>query len=124
MEASLYIIEDLKNGDRPVLQLIEAFISETNYISRYDPTKVYSKGELIFIEDTLTKYPSVYEATLDGVTGTFNPFQWKAISLLSFIKSVSENNITVSDMEPLDDDVSMWIKPIRTKRMHIPTSLL
>lgn len=124
MEARLVLCEDLKRGDRPISQLLEAFINETNYINRYNPVNIYNKGDLIFIENETTKYPEIYESINDSVTGGFNPIHWRPISLLTMIKSLSNNNIVVSETEPLNDDTSLWIKPISTKKMMVPASLL
>lgn len=124
MEARLIHVEDLKRGDRPISQLLEAFINETNYINRYNPENIYNKGNLIFIENEITGYPETYEAIVDNVTGTFNIIHWKPISLLSMIKSVSEDNIIVSETEPVNDHNSLWIKPISEKKTMVPASLL
>lgn len=124
MEARLVPVEDLKRGDRPISQLLEAFIYETNYVNRYNAANIYNKGNLIFIENETTKYPEIYEAISDNITGVFNPVHWKRISLLSMIKSVTENNIVVSDTDPLIDETSIWIKPTSRKKMMVPASLL
>lgn len=113
-------IKVIPNENVTLLELLSTYVFGDMSIQKYDPNKIYNKGDLIAYINPITNRVEILQCLFDNVTGPFERDKWsESISLKNVINVMEDIDkmIIVSRYKPVDEDISkrakLWYQCIR-----------
>lgn len=102
-------IKVIPNENVTLLELLSTYVFGDMSIQKYDPNKIYNKGDLIAYINPITNRVEILQCLFDNVTGPFERDKWsESISLKNVINVMEDIDkmIIVSRYKPVDEDIS------------------
>ena len=103
-----------------LLNLLKEYIFGNAPIEKYDPDKVYKKGDIVYIVDDLTGKITFIQAPTDGITGPYNPGDWEVKDIDAAINAAITDIIILSTYKPTQKINRLWVQPIEYGEHTLP----
>lgn len=93
-----------------ILNLLKNFIFGDSDVEIYDQNRIYNIGDKAFIIDTITGETTVVTATVNNVTGEYNPEKWTNATLANSVGG-ADKVVVISEYRPVEPVTKLWLTP-------------